>query len=170
MSSTSTSTSAPVAASPAAEMTPVSTQDPKQKAQLAQLENFFDQNPAIEKALRQNIDRGNDAAFQQEYPAWKKFESQQPGVMVTLKAEDRFLLHRALVRMAGNSRLEMRSLRRLDHFLDEHGDIQAALAANPSLLFAADFQVKYPQFAQFLDINPDLSSAFYQNAGKKMAN
>lgn len=147
--------------------TPLATEDAAQQAQLKSFEAFLDKNPSLEKELRIHSADITSEEFLRQHPTWREFSSAHPDLPPALQNEKRFLLHRALVRLAGNYKLERHSLARLDEFLDAHPAILAELEADPTLIVNMNFQLKHPTLAEFLEKHPGLSSAFYQNQDKK---
>ncbi len=164
-------TAAPTKATPPLVATPVKTDSATLQANLLQLDAFLDQNTntTLEADLRQDIRLAEDAEFLKKYPTWKQLRDERPALVLALRSEDHFLLHRALARMTGNLPLEARHLQRLDSFLESHPTIQAGLEADPSRLIDGDFLVKNPPLAAFFYRHPDLYTVFFDNAAKQSA-
>jgi hypothetical protein len=139
------------------------------KVELLNLDKVLESNPALEEKLRVDIDQILDAKYRANNPDVDTLLKNRPAVVPALTKERRFLLHRAVVRMA-HAPVVRRDIVQLDEFLDAHADIQRALVKRPRQIVDANFLVAHPTLAQFFDQHPSLSTALLESAEKRAAN
>jgi hypothetical protein len=80
-----------------------------------------------------------------------------------LKAEQRFLMHRALARIARGPLLKD-EVRQLDRFLDQHPEVLRPLEKRPALIADSAFLSSHAEFGSFLTNHPALFTAFVDRA------
>jgi hypothetical protein len=139
------------------------------KIELLNLDKVLERNPALEEKLRLDIDQILDAKYRANNPDVDALLKSRPAVAPALAKERRFLLHRAVMRMA-HAPVVRRDIVQLDEFLDAHSDIQRALEKKPRQIVDANFLVAHPSLAQFFEKHPALSTALLESADKRAAN
>ena len=140
---------------------PILTNDEMIKAELNALNQFLDTHPQLEETLRANLDRAADAAFLKSNPAWDQHLKQRPDTIRALRAERRFLLHRALARMSRTPLLHD-EVAQFDLFLDKNPGVLRSLEGNPRLIRDGAFLTANSSLAEFLDAHAALNTALLE--------
>ncbi len=149
--------------------TPVISSDAAVQKNLGDLDQILDaSNAKFEEALRQNIDRLEDAEFRQGNPEIDVALKQQPGIIPALRVERHFLIHRYVVRHARGPLLRPDILA-LDEFLNAHPDIRTALNKEPSQLMASKFLIAHPSLGDFFEHHPGLSTVLLETPAPRPA-
>jgi hypothetical protein len=139
------------------------------KVELLNLDKVLEADPKLEEKLRLNLDQLLDAKYRANNPDVDALLRSRPAVVPALAKERRFLLHRAIVRMA-HAPVVRRDIVQLDEFLDAHLDIQRALEKRPRQIVESSFLIAHPTLAQFFEKHPGLSTALLENAEKRATN
>jgi hypothetical protein len=145
---------------------PIVSSDEAVKKELMELDRVLDANPKFEEILRKNIDQLEQEAFRKNNPDIDVLIKQQPGIVLALKVERHFLIHRYVARRARGPLLRPDVLA-LDKFLTGHRDIRAALDNEPAQIVNANFLIAHPSLGEFFDQHPSLSTILLEKQGSQ---
>ena len=132
-------------------------------AELNKLGQFFDVNRQIEDAVRENVDKLEDATFLKQHGQLAEHLKKHPRAATALRAEKRFFLYRELARWAKKPLLRA-DVVQFDAFLEKHPAVDGPLARKPALLWDGTFMAAHPELAAFLDAHPGLSTVLLGKA------
>jgi hypothetical protein len=149
---------------PAAFSTPILSADATVRQVLQELDRRLEESPAIEDALRTNLDRLTEESFLANHPKVEALLAAEPAIVPALKAERHFFIHRYVARRARGPLLRP-DLVALDRFLAVHADIRGALDRRPSQIVEADFLIAHPSLADFFVKHPSLSTVLLVKSG-----
>lgn len=142
---------------------------------IANLDQFLDNHPAIEKDLESNPALVNDTNYLKSHPDLRDFCDHNPGIKAQLqqnpnlvvRREDRFEGSRAdHDRAPGqnpNPDLNEREVGRMDQFLDDHPTIEKDLEKNPSRINDRGFLRHNRDLEAFLNSHPQIHEEFAEN-------
>jgi hypothetical protein len=143
----------------------ISTDEIVQK-ELRDLDKFFDINPQVEETLRSNLAQMEQADFRAKNPAWDQLLRKRPAAARALRAEKRFLLHRAIARLA-RTPLGRAEIVAFDAFLDKNPAIASELEKKPAQVRDPIYLAAHPALGDFLQKHPALSTLLLDPKGGK---
>ncbi len=136
------------------------------KKELIDLDKLLATNPALEEKLRANVDRLTEEKFRAENADVDNLLKVRPNLGRALKAEQHFLITRALARSAKAPMLR-KDVAEFDKFLGRNPDVRKALQKSPRQITQPDFLIAHPPLAKFMEEHPALSSVLLQRSDKK---
>jgi hypothetical protein len=137
------------------------------RQQVAEMDQFLDGHPDIDRQLRANPALINDPGYLKANPQLQTFMNQHPGMAEEFRETPSYFMareNRFDARETRRTNLTPKQMEDRDKWLDKHKDIDRDLRSNPELVNDKDYMDRHKDLRDFLDKEPNVRSDFSARA------